>query len=129
MSLLSDIEDVRKAIGSGFASNMRDVLHSLHIFMWRQRSARLRAVLAPPPDGLHPKTVTWAHAAYGSLSDVETVDKLARTVARKQGQGHRTAYKWLCERNPMYEPGGSMEKRWESLRTSVERIYAYEPPQ
>ena len=88
----------------------------------------LRATYDPPPDGLHPKTVAWAHAAHPYLSKVGTVNELTEVVAQKQGQSAATAYKWLCDRNPMYEPGGSIPKRFDSLFTAVQRTYAHTSP-
>ena len=84
--------------------------------------------IEPPPEGIHRKTVAWAHAAHPLLSDMDTVDGIVQAVACEREQSRATAYKWLCDRNPMYEPGGSIPKRFESLRTSIERTYTHVSP-
>ena len=115
-----DYQDYRKSL--------RKTLRGVRVGMWRMGAAFLQAHTEPPPDNLHRTVIAWAHAAYPLLEDAEGIDSLMRRVAKKRGQSPKTAYKWLCERNPMYEPGGSMERRWKCLRTAVIRTYAHIPP-
>ena len=107
-----------------FSKTFRGIRRAL----WSINSVFPKAKYEPPPDNLHPKVIAWAHAARPLLSDAEGIDSLMRRVAKKRGQSPKTAYKWLCERNPMYEPGGSMERRWKCLQTAVLRTYAHIPP-
>jgi hypothetical protein len=111
-----------------YQKSLHKTLRAVRLPVWRIRTAFLQARAEPPPENLHRTVVEWSHAAYPLLSGAENVEALLQRVAEKQGQSPKTAYKWLCERNPMYEPGGSMERRWKCLRIAVLRTYAHIPP-
>lgn len=77
-------------------------------------------------EALHKKTVQLAYQAAPKTENCTTVNELLKTVELETDVSLRTADKWLCRRNPLYEPGGStLEERYNRLRGAIECIASF----
>lgn len=69
------------------------------------------------------KTILYAHLATGLLDQYDSVNAICQAAAEEIEEKEGTAFKWLCDRNPYYEAGGSdMNERYDRLRTAVEAV-------
>jgi hypothetical protein len=85
----------------------------------------LRDGLKPPSAEIPDSTRHFAHVAYPLLTRCSTVREVIRELVTREQVAESTAYKWLCDRNPLYEPGGAQAARFHRLKTAVRRIYAF----
>lgn len=74
-----------------------------------------------------PKLRKYAYLAYDELSESSSVRELTGQIASRDDVEVKsgTVYKWLCSRNPLYNPGGDMDTKYYRLAISVLQIAAF----
>lgn len=81
----------------------------------------------PPEENIHPEIRRRAHAARPLLSKHDTIGSLAEELAPTFDEKMGTTRRWLCDKNPLYEPDPpeTREEKHARLRIIVLRIAAF----
>lgn len=65
------------------------------------------------------RTLDYLAAAAQYINEAETINWLCLEVAEDLGVSESTAYKWLCDQNPLYQPGRTVDERYEAMRDII----------
>jgi len=76
---------------------------------------------APAPE-LPPKTEAYLQAATRAADNPMSVGEIVHEVAEAEDVSESTAYKWLCDKNPLYEANAPADERLKMLRDMMDEL-------
>ena len=110
---------------SGESAEFQEAAHKLLKEAWKVASDDPESTVNQTiRDGssryLHSKVISYCYAAALHVRDTCSVRELCQEVADDEDVDEKTAWKWLCERNPIYETGaGSETERYDRLSAAI----------